>query len=583
MKNPLIRLVLGFVKPYRLQFLAVVVFQGLATVASLYLPRLNADIINNGLQLGDTHYIWVHGGLMLAVSLGQVVCQFSAVYFGARFAMGMGRDIRSAFFERALSFSQREVNEFGAPSLITRNTNDVQQVQQILFMVCVMILGAPITMVGGVYMALRTNVSLSWIIGVAVVLLGVVAAIMLTLLSPLFQQMQKRIDQINRVLREHISGIRVVRAFVREPFEAKRFAKANLDLMEVGLKTGRMMMTMFPFVMIIMNLASIGVVYFAAQRIDSGDMQVGDITAFLSYVTQILMSVMMATMMVIVLPRAAVAAGRVMEVLDTRPAIHAPDQPETPNPTEATPAARFDHVTFRYPGAEAPLLHDLSFELWKGQTTAIVGATGSGKTTLVNLLPRLLDVTGGEVQVAGLDIRRFDPEDLWRRVAVVPQKPYLFSGTVASNLRYGKPQATDEELWRALDVAQARDFVEGLDGGLEASIAQGGTNLSGGQRQRLTIARALVKRPDVYVFDDSFSALDVATDARLRAALADETEDAACLIIAQRVSTIRGADQILVLDDGDIVGRGRHDELMRSCPTYVEIVESQLSAEELIA
>jgi ATP-binding cassette subfamily B protein len=570
-------------KPYWGQFALVVVFQCASTIASLYLPRLNALIINNGLVKGDTHYIWVRGGYMLAVAAGQIVCQVCSVFFGARLAMGLGRDLRFAIFEHALDFSEREMHTFGAPSLITRNTNDVQQVQQLVFMTCAMILGAPITMCGGVYMALRTNVSMSWLIVVSVVFLAIVAGVALTLMRPLFPIMQKRIDAINRILREHITGIRVVRAFVREKNEATRFAEANDNLMQMGLKAGRIMMTLFPFVMLILNMATVGVIFFGGHQIDEGGLEIGDLTAFMSYLMQILMSVMMAVMMLVIVPRAAACSERIMEVLDAANSVTPPDHPVTPTPTAQTPAASFRHVEFRYPGAEAALLEDVTFDLRHGETTAIIGATGSGKTTLVNLLPRLYDVTSGAVEVDGVDVRQLAPEELWARLATVPQKAYLFSGTVASNLRYGRPDATDDELWHALEVAQARDFVEEMEGGLDADIAQAGTNVSGGQRQRLSIARALVKQPSIYIFDDSFSALDVATDARLRQALAGETGNAAVLIVAQRVSTIRQADQILVLDDGAIVGRGTHEELLETCPTYAEIVESQLSAEELIA
>ncbi|MDR1264558.1 MAG: ABC transporter ATP-binding protein/permease [Propionibacteriaceae bacterium] len=583
MKSPLGRLVWRFGKPYGGQFLLVVLSQFASTLANLYLPRMNADIIDSGLSQGDTHYIWVHGGFMLAVSAGQIVCQICAVYFGAKLAMRLGRDVRGALFERALEFSAREIGHFGAPSLITRNTNDVQQVQMVVMMICTMILSAPITMIGGVVMALRTNVAMSWIIAAAVGLLAIVAGIALRLMSPLFAAMQKRLDRLNQVLREHISGIRVVRAFVREPHEAARFARANADVMEMGLKAGRIMMTLFPLVMMILNLSTVGVMFYGAGQIDSGHLQIGQLTAFLSYLMQILMSVMMAVMMLVLLPRAAVCAQRIMEVLDTALSIRPPASPMIPATDTTASEASFKAVDFRYPGAESALLHDIDFDLLEGQTTAVIGATGSGKTTLVNLIPRLFDVSAGQVEVGGVDVRQFDPEELWRRIGLVPQKTYLFSGTVASNLRFGRPEADDDELWRALAVAQADDFVRQMDGQLEAAIAQGGTNLSGGQRQRLSIARAIVKRPQLYVFDDSFSALDVATDARLREALAAETERAAVLIVAQRVSTIRQADQIIVLDDGTIVGRGGHDELLRTCPTYAEIVESQLSAEEVAA
>jgi ATP-binding cassette subfamily B protein len=580
MHNPLNRLVFRFLKPYWGRAVAVVIFQFAATIASLYLPRLNADIIDNGVTKGDTGYIWVHGGIMLAVSAAQVIGQVCAVYFGAKLAMAMGRDVRQAIFQQALSFSAREVNRFGAPSLITRTTNDVQQVQMVVLMTCILILGAPITMVGGVIMALQTDVWLSWLIAVAVGALAIIAGVVVARMGPLFASMQKRIDTVNRVLREHIAGIRVVRAFVRESFEAERFAQANKDLTDTGIAVGRLMMTLFPLVMVVLNLSTVGVTWFGASQIDKGALEVGQLTAFISYLMQILMSVMMATMMIVMVPRAAVCATRIMEVLDTRSTVVAPEHPVT-----ATESGRVSlkAVAFRYPGAEESVLTDITFDLTPGQVTAVIGATGSGKTTLVNLVPRLFDATAGTVEVDGVDVRALDPEDLWSKIGLVPQKSFLFSGTVASNLRYGKEDATDEELWHALEVAQAKDFVEAMPEGLEAPIAQGGTNVSGGQRQRLSIARAVVKTPEIYIFDDSFSALDVSTDARLRAALVAETHQAAVLIVAQRVSTIRGADQILVLDRGRIVGRGRHDELLQNCPTYIEIVESQLKAEEMVA
>ena len=583
MKHPLNRLVFRFLKPYWMQVALIVLLQLAATVASLYLPRLNAEIINNGLLKGDIPYIWRRGGVMLAVTFGQIICQGFAVFFGARTAMSMGRDVRLALFDRALDFSSHEVNHFGAPSLITRNTNDVMQVQMIVMMTFIMILAAPITMVGGIYMVVTTNVKMWWLIALAVAALGVVAAILLVKMMPLFKVMQPRLDAINRVLREHISGIRVVRAFVREPFEAQRFQKANWNLMDVGLRVGRLMMILGPLVMMVLYLSMVGVYWFGAFQIDDGNMQIGDLSAFMSYLMQILMSVMMATMMLILAPRAAVCATRIMEVLDTTPSITAPKNPRSIDPASQAPLLRFSHVTFRYPGAEAALLNDITFDLVAGQTTAIIGATGSGKTTLVNLIPRLFDVTGGAIELHGVDLRQLDLDEIWRRLALIPQKAYLFSGTVASNLRYGKPDASDDELWAALETAQARDFVEAMEDQLEASIGQGGMNVSGGQRQRLAIARALAKQPEAYVFDDSFSALDVATDAKLREALSRETGGAAVLIVAQRVSTIRQADQILVLDNGRIVGRGRHEELMESCPTYQEIVESQLSVEEIAA
>jgi ATP-binding cassette subfamily B protein len=574
-------MILRFIKPYWLWFLVVVILQFGATIAGLELPTLNADIINNGVITGDIGYIWRFGGYMLAVSVTQMICQILAVYFGARLAMSFGRDARSTLFAHVLSFSSREVNKFGAPSLITRNTNDVQQVQMLVLMTCAIILGAPITMVGGIVMALRTSWELSWIILAAVIVLGALAGFILVKMGPLFASMQTRIDTVNRVLREHISGIRVVRAFVREPYEAQRFGKANSDLMDTGIGVGRLMMTMFPLVFFILNLSQVAVMWYGAQRIDIGDLQIGSLTAFITYLMQILMSVMMATMMIIMVPRASVCAKRIMEVLDQQSTVVPPTNPVTSLPKIGD--VRFDAVAFRYSGAAEPVISNITFTMSPGKTTAIIGATGSGKTTLVNLVPRLYDPTAGTVSISGVDIRQIDEDVLWSKIGLVPQKPYLFSGTVASNLRYGNPKATDEELWGALRVAQAEDFVQEMPGKLDEPIAQGGTNVSGGQRQRLSIARALVKKPAIYVFDDSFSALDVATDARLRAALLEETEDAIVMIVAQRVSTIRHADTIIVLENGTIVGSGTHEELLETCETYQEIVESQMTAEEALA
>jgi len=572
------RLLKRGLKPYLTQLFIVILLQAFATVASLELPTLNAGIIDNGVAKGDTNYIWVHGGYMLAVSLVQVVAQIGAAFFGAQLAMSFGRDTRAAVFDNVLSFSSREVNQFGAPSLITRTTNDVQQVQQLVLMTCIMILGAPITMIGGVIMALRTDVTMSWIILVAVVILGVVIGVLVTFMGPVFASMQKRIDALNRVLREQISGIRVVRAFVREPYERDRFAVANGDVTKTAVTVGRAMATMFPIVMLILNVSTVAVLWVGAQQIDAGTIQVGQMTAFLTYLMQILMSVMMATMMVIMVPRAAVCAERIMEVIETDSTVVPPVNPITEIGQAGN--VQLNGVSFTYPGAEDAVLKDLTFDIRPGTMTAVIGATGSGKSTLVNLVPRLFDATGGMVEVDGVDVRRLDPEILWNRIGLVPQKPYLFTGTVASNLRFGKPDATDEELWHALEVAQAADFVREMTGELAAPIAQGGTNVSGGQRQRLSIARALVKRADIYIFDDSFSALDVTTDAKLRAALVSETRQSAVLVVAQRVSTIRDADDIIVLDAGRIVGRGRHDELLKTCETYAEIVDSQLSVED---
>ncbi|MDO5676797.1 MAG: ABC transporter ATP-binding protein [Propionibacteriaceae bacterium] len=578
MLSRLARLINRYIRPYWGLLAIVIVLQTIATIMSLYLPTLNARIIDEGVVKGDTDFIWGTGGIMLLLSAIQGAAQVGAVWAGANAAMQFGRDVRAAIFGRALSFSTQELNKFGAPSLITRNTNDVQQVQMLVLMTAIMLVGAPITMVGGVFMALREDAGLSWIILAAVVLLGAGITVLIVKMGPMFEVMQKRIDALNRVLREQITGIRVVRAFVREPHEAKRFERTNAELVDVTTKVGRLMAFLFPFVGFIMNISTVGVMWFGAHRIESGDIQIGQLTAFIAYLMQILISVMMTTMLLVMAPRAAVSADRIMEVLDTESSVAPPKNPVAAKETRGS--VIFDGVTFAYPGAEAPVLKDISFELSPGKTTAVIGSTGSGKSTLINLIPRLFDVTGGRVLVDGVDVRDFDPEDLWARVGLVPQKPYLFSGTIASNLRYGKPDATDDELWEALTVAQAADFVRDRDGQLESTIAQGGTNVSGGQRQRLAIARALVKKPGVFIFDDSFSALDVTTDARLRAALRPVTRDAAVLVVAQRISTITGADEILVIDDGVIVGRGTHDELLQTNETYQEIVESQLSAEE---
>ena len=572
------RLIFTYLKPYWKELLAVLVLQVLATAMSLYLPNLNAQIIDDGVVKGDTDLIWHSGALMLLFSLVQAAGQIGATWFGALIAMSLGRDIRAAIFDRALSFSTREVRDIGASSLLTRNTNDVLQVQTIAQTTLTIIVGAPIMMVGGFIMAVREDFGLSWIIAVGVAVLGVAISLLMIFASPLFQRMQTNLDALNRVLREQISGIRVIRAFIREDHESKRFEDANQDVYSVTLRASRLMVLLFPIAMFMVNVSSVAVIWFGAFRIDSGDIQIGQMTAFLNYLIQILISVLMSTMLLVLAPRSAVSADRILEVLDTEPTVAPPTDPITPQ--ELTGVVEFRDVTFTYPGAEDPVLADLSFTLAPGRTTAIIGSTGSGKSTLVNLIPRLYDVSSGEVLVDGVDVRRLDPDALWSRIGLVPQKPYLFSGTVASNLLYGRPDATQEQMWEALRIAQAADFVEKLDGGLAAHIAQGGTNVSGGQRQRLSIARALVKEPAIYVFDDSFSALDVATDARLRAALAPATADRATLIVAQRVATIRGADEILVLEHGRIVGRGTHEELLADNATYQEIVDSQLGAEE---
>lgn len=574
----LIRLLRHYLRPYAGFILALIGVQLVAAMASLYLPSLNGSIIDDGVAAGNIDHIWRTGGVMLAVSLVQIAGQITAAWLGARVAMAMGRDVRADIFHRVLSFSARELNQFGAPSLITRNTNDVQQIQQMVVMASVMLVSAPITMIGGTFMALREDIGLSWLVVVAVVTLAAAVGTIVVFMGPLFTKLQNRIDIVNRVLREQITGIRVVRAFVREEHEAARFDRANVDLTDTTTKVGRLMATMFPVVMLILNLSSVGVLWFGGHRVASGAMQIGQLTAFLQYLTQILFSVMMATMVMVIAPRAAVCAKRIMEVLDTRSSVVPAADPCTP--TAAVGRVEFRNVSFTYPGADEPVLRELTFNAEPGRTTAIIGATGSGKTTLLNLIPRLIDATDGEVVVDGVPVTELAPEELWSRVGLIPQRSFLFTGTVASNLRYGRPEATDEELWEALRIAQADDFVSAFPEGLDHTIAQGGSNVSGGQRQRLSIARALVARPPVLLFDDSFSALDLSTDSRLRRALDESVAGATRIVVAQRVSTITDAELILVMDNGAIVARGTHEELLESSPTYAEIVDSQLSAEE---
>ncbi len=574
----LIRLVREYLQPYRRTLMIIVLLQFTGTVAALYLPSLNADIIDNGVATGDTSYIVRTGGMMMTVALLQIGCSVAAVWFSARTAMSFGRDVRSAIFHRVGSFSQREVQQFGAPSLITRETNDVQQVQMLVLMSCTLMVAAPIMMVGGVFMAMREDFGLSWLLGVCIPALLLAVGFIVSRMVPSFRAMQDRIDEVNRLLREQITGVRVVRAFVREPHETERFAHANDELTTVAVRAGRWLATMFPTVMLILNVSSVAVLWFGGHRVENGQMEVGALTAFLAYLVQILMSVMMATFMLMMVPRSAVCADRITEVLDTRSSVVPPEDPVTEVAQHGT--LLFDQVQFTYPGADVPVVRHVSFEAKPGQTVAIIGSTGAGKSTMVNLVPRLFDATGGRVLINGVDVRQLEPDLLWSTIGLVPQRAWLFSGTVRSNLQYGRPDATDEQMWRALEVAQGRDFVEAMPEQLDAPISQGGTNVSGGQRQRLAIARALIRNPEIYLFDDSFSALDLATDARLRAALRPVTRDATVLIVAQRVSTIRDADLILVVEDGEVVGRGRHDDLLESCETYREIVESQLSAEE---
>jgi len=571
----LTRLLRIYLRPYSRPLLAVVGLQLVGTLASLYLPSLNADIIDNGVARGDTAYIVATGVRMLAFTLLQIACSVGAVYFGARAAMGFGRDLRLAIFRRVAGFSAREVARFGAPSLITRNTNDVQQVQMLVALTCTVLVAAPITAVGGIIMALRQDAGLAWLLLIAIPILLISVGLIVSRMVPQFRAMQARIDVVNRVLREQLTGIRVVRAFVREEREIRRFEIANAAVTSAALHAGRLMALIFPTVLLVMNASSVAVLWFGASRVQAGQTQIGALTAFLMYLTLILMSMMMATFMVVLIPRAAVCAQRIGEVLDTQSSVRAAPNPITELRSQAEIEMR--GVGFRYPGAEAPVLGDVSFRSGPGQITAVIGSTGAGKTTLLSLAARLFDATSGTVLIDGVPIAELEPALLWARIGLVPQRPYLFSGTVASNLRYGDPNAADSELWDALEVAQARAFVESMPGGLGAPIAQGGTNVSGGQRQRLCIARALLRRPEIYLFDDCFSALDLATDARLRRALAPRLANSSVILVGQRVSTISGADQILVLDQGAVVGLGSHEELMASCPTYLEIVQSQLT------
>ena len=573
----LIRLLRERFRPYLGLIAVIVVLQLVQSIANLYLPSLNAHIIDDGVAKGDTAVIMHLGGIMLAVTLAQVICAVGAVYAGARVAMSVGRDLRAGVFDHVQTFSARELGQFGAPSLITRTTNDVQQVQLVVFMTFTILVAAPVMMVGGVIMALREDVQLSGLLLVIVPVLAVILGFAMVRLRPLFGSMQKRIDAINRIMREQITGIRVIRAFVRDTHERERFAGANADLMTVAVGVGRMMALIFPSVFLVMNVSSVAVLWFGGHRIDQGPMLVGSLVAFLSYLMQILVAVMMAVMMFMLVPRAEVSADRITEVMRTSSTVVPPVEPITVLPGRGHLELR--DVGFSYPRATDPVLRGVSFVAAPGEMTAIIGSTGSGKTTLLQTIPRLYDVTEGAVLVDGVDVRELGLDTLWGAIGLVPQKPYLFSGTVASNLRYGKEDATDDEVWHALEVAQAAAFVTAM-GGLDAEITQGGTNVSGGQRQRLAIARALVRRPEIYLFDDSFSALDFATDAALRAALAPETRAATVIVVAQRVSTIRYADRIVVLDDGVVVGTGTHPELMATNETYREIVLSQVTEEE---
>lgn len=574
----LYRLVRTYLTPYAAMLWVLLVLQVVATLASLYLPSLFGRIIDEGVAVGDTSFIIRTGGVMLVISFVQIIATIGATRIGAQTSASLGRDVRSSVFHRVGQFSAQELSKFGAPTLISRSTNDVTQVQTVTYMFLAIMVSAPIMMVGGIFMALREDLGLAWLVAVAVPALGVAVGLITSRMVPHFRSMQVAVDSVNRILREQITGLRVVRAFVREDVERERFAEANRTYTGTALAVGKLMAMAFPVVMIIFNASTIAVLWFGAHRIENGQMEIGAMTAFMSYLIQILMSVMMATFMAMMIPRATVSAGRIQAVLDTESSVH---QASDPVVIPAGPAAvELRGVTFAYPGAEAPVLREVSLRAEPGTTTAIVGSTGAGKTTLVGLVPRLHDVTTGQVLVGGVDVREAELEDLWAHIGLVPQRPYLFTGTVASNLRYGDPAATDDELWAALTVAQAADFVRAMPDGLESPIAQGGTNVSGGQRQRLAIARALVSKAGIYLFDDAFSALDVATDARVRAAMRPVTRDAVVIVVAQRVSSIIHADQVVVLDDGAVVGTGTHAELLESCPTYVEIVESQQAMEE---
>lgn len=568
----LLRLLRRFLRPHVKPIAAVIALQLFGTIGSLYLPSINGQIIDEGVATGDTRFVFEAGGVMLAITAFQILCSVAAVYFGARVSMGFGRDLRGAIFHHVGELSAREVAKVGAPSLITRTTNDVQQVQMLVLMSVTMLIMAPIMCIGGIVMAVREDVELSKLLLVSVPILAGSIGFIISRMIPKFRAMQPKIDTVNRVLREQITGMRVVRAFVREPAEAERFEAANHDLTTIALRIGRLQALMWPIVMLVFNASSVAVMWFGSKNIADGSLEIGALTAYLAYLIQILVAVMMTTFMSIMIPRAAVCAERIMEVLDMVPAIAPPVTPVTPTPTGIV---EFRGVEYRYPGAAHPVLTDISFVANPGEVTAIIGSTGAGKTTLLELVPRLSDPTAGTVLVDGVSVREQEPEALWSRIGMVPQRAYLFSGTVASNLRFGNPDATDEQLWAALEIAQAKDFVAEMPGALEAPIAQGGTNVSGGQRQRLAIARALLREPAVFVFDDAFSALDLATEAKLRVALASRTAAAAVIVVAQRVASIRDADQILVLDGGKLVGKGTHDELVTACPTYAEIVTSQ--------
>lgn len=573
----LTRLIAKYLKPYWYYVLAVLVLQAIAVVMNLYLPRLNGEIIDDGIAKGDTDFIWSRGLLMLGVAAVQMAVALAAVYCTARAAMKLGRDLRTDIYKKVASFSEKEVRAFGPGSLITRNTNDVQQVQLLTMQSGTLLVMAPLMAIGGTFMALQQDVKLSSVLAVAIPVMLVVASLFVWRMIPKFRAYQEKLDSVNRILREQLTGIRVIRAFVREPIEEKRFGQANYDIMKIGWQTGSLFVLLFPSIMLILELTIVAVLWFGSQRVDLGDLELGVVMAFMQYVMQILSGVLMATFMMIMIPRAAVCAERIQEVLSSESAIKPVANPRRDWVSPGT--LQFEDVSFQFADAEAAVLKDVSFRVEAGQTVAVIGSTASGKSTLVSLVPRLFDVTEGSVRVGGVDVRELDQEFLWSAIGLVPQKAFLFAGTVESNLRLAAPEATEEEMWAALETAQAADFVREMDGGLKAHIAQGGTNVSGGQRQRLAIARALVRRPQLLIFDDSFSALDLTTDAKLRQALWRDFPGTTKIVVAQRVSTIRDADLILVMDNGRIVDAGQHQELAETCDTYKEIIESQLAAE----
>jgi ATP-binding cassette subfamily B protein len=575
------RLLRTYLRPYGKQITALIFLQLMSTMALLYLPSVNGDIIDKGVAVGDRGYVLEMGGVMLGISALQVACAIAAVYYGAKVAIAYGRDLRGEVFHHVGQLSAREVGKLGAPSLITRTTNDVQQIQMLVLMSTTMMVQAPIMCVGGIAMAIREDIVLSRLLAVAIPVLAASIGVIVGRMIPKFRAMQPKIDTVNRVMREQITGMRVVRAFVREPVEEGRFDVANGELTAIALAVGKLQFMMWPTVMFIFNASTVALIWFGGHRVADGGLESGALMAFLSYMMQVLGGVMMVTFMSIMIPRASVCAERIGEVMDTQPAVVPPASPQ--RPAALTGVVELRGVEYKYPGASAPVLADISFVARPGEVTAIIGSTGAGKTTLLELIPRLGDPTAGRVLIDGLDVREREPEELWARIGVVPQRAYLFTGTVASNLRYGNPDATDAQLWDALATAQAKDFVEAMPLQLEAPIAQGGTNVSGGQRQRLAIARALLREPGVFLFDDSFSALDLATEARLRVALAPRTAHATVILVAQRVASIRDAHQILVLDGGKLVGTGTHAQLLQTCPTYAEIVTSQTEQQAEVA